>query len=413
MGTDTRASRSAALLTAVVALAAAVALPTAGHAGGVVTLSASSIDLGRVDVGDTSARRTLTLTNPGLLPLRLGDVDVATSDPAFRPDDRSCADAVLAAGATCQVAFTFAPDRAGARRATGTVDLQVLGLDLVTVSVDLQGHGVVAEADGTPPLAPSPPPPPAPEPAPEPELEPKPEPEPVQPPRPAPASAPNPEPAPDPVQEPVADPGAPAASRTTGSAGSTDDSPSVRGGGTGSSSTAGDDRATEPAGPVTPEPGPATTASGPARRTSPAPTTARDRADVRDPATGSAPTATASDTSDAPSSEATFTREQTTEQANESEPESASSTGEATSAAAADQPTALAAPIDGPDWGSRWPRLVDVGGPGAVEVVLAAAALVALLGYVVALVRARREPDRTPRGIPATTAADDRSGALD
>ena len=80
-----------------------------------VTLSASSLNLGSVAVGDTSAAKTVKLTNHGNVALDFSSILPTTN---FGVSSNTCG-ASIAAGAACTVGVTFSPTAAGA--VTGTL----------------------------------------------------------------------------------------------------------------------------------------------------------------------------------------------------------------------------------------------------------------------------------------------------
>ncbi len=85
--------------------------------GPVVTVSGG--DFGSVTVGAT-ATRTVTLTNDGNAPLVISTL--ALADGPFSIVGGTCADATLAAGATCAVELTYHPTAAGSHTASLTVN---------------------------------------------------------------------------------------------------------------------------------------------------------------------------------------------------------------------------------------------------------------------------------------------------
>jgi hypothetical protein len=75
-----------------------------------VTLSPSTLHLGTVAVGDTSAAKTVTLTNHQTAPL---DFTSVAASAGFTITSDTCG-ATIAAGATCTVGVTFSPSEIGA-----------------------------------------------------------------------------------------------------------------------------------------------------------------------------------------------------------------------------------------------------------------------------------------------------------
>jgi hypothetical protein len=86
-----------------------------GTGGTPVTLSAASLNFGRVTVGTTSSPRTVTLTNRQNVALTFSSI-AATA--GFAVASNTCG-ASIAVGANCTVGVTFSPSVAGA--ATGTL----------------------------------------------------------------------------------------------------------------------------------------------------------------------------------------------------------------------------------------------------------------------------------------------------
>ncbi len=101
-----------------------------------VTLSASSLSFGNVAIGNTSAAKTVTLTNHESI--ALGFTSVATSG-SFAIASNTCGTSV-AAGASCTVGVTFTPPAAGA--ATGALTFTDAALNSPQ-TVSLSGTGVV------------------------------------------------------------------------------------------------------------------------------------------------------------------------------------------------------------------------------------------------------------------------------
>lgn len=104
-----------------------------------VTLSVSSLDLGSVTVGATSAPQSITVTDSGTAALAIASV--AASGPFG--ESNTCG-AALAAGASCTVSVAFAPSAPGA--ATGAI----------TITDDAPGspHGVALTGNGVSAAAP-------------------------------------------------------------------------------------------------------------------------------------------------------------------------------------------------------------------------------------------------------------------
>ncbi len=84
--------------------------------GPAVSLSPTSLQLGGEALGATSAAQTITLSNPGNMPLSIGGIAV-TGDFA---DTTTCGSS-LAAGASCTISITFTPTALGTRSGALTI----------------------------------------------------------------------------------------------------------------------------------------------------------------------------------------------------------------------------------------------------------------------------------------------------
>jgi hypothetical protein len=85
--------------------------------GASASLSGSSLAFGSQQVGTTSATQSVTLTNNGPAPLSVSGESLSGS-PTFAKSSDGCSGAVVAPGASCSVALTFAPTAAVAAGAT-------------------------------------------------------------------------------------------------------------------------------------------------------------------------------------------------------------------------------------------------------------------------------------------------------
>jgi hypothetical protein len=112
-----------------------------------LTQSASSLDLGDVDVG-SSASKTLTLSSSGLLSVKVEVPTVAGPQAADFALQQSCSASPLEPTNTCTITVTFSPSDAGARQAT----LRVASSDPAApeVAIALLGTGVVLRKDAGP-----------------------------------------------------------------------------------------------------------------------------------------------------------------------------------------------------------------------------------------------------------------------
>jgi hypothetical protein len=80
------------------------------------------MSFGQVSVGNVSVTQTMTVTNTGSVPLKLGRGAFGGVNPGsfLRPTD-SCSDATVAPGATCHVGLLFRPSARGDQSATFTL----------------------------------------------------------------------------------------------------------------------------------------------------------------------------------------------------------------------------------------------------------------------------------------------------
>ncbi|MHA7630291.1 choice-of-anchor D domain-containing protein [Corallococcus sp. M7] len=100
-----------------------------------LTIEPFELDLGWVDIGATSAPRTVTLTNQSASPARLSVVE--NTNPAF-VIDASALDAELAPGAQTTVGVTFRGDVGGP--AEGTLKLRLRGETTAEATLTLKGN---------------------------------------------------------------------------------------------------------------------------------------------------------------------------------------------------------------------------------------------------------------------------------
>jgi hypothetical protein len=90
-----------------------------GFVGPIVSLSATSLNFARTQLGSASAAQTVTLTNTGYSALDLSQVGPGTGDYIdFEDTFDNCFNAVVPPGGTCGVTLAFAPETAGQRTAT-------------------------------------------------------------------------------------------------------------------------------------------------------------------------------------------------------------------------------------------------------------------------------------------------------
>jgi alpha-tubulin suppressor-like RCC1 family protein len=152
LGTGSEASKSTTPI-AVTGLGGVTALaprPTAVHMlavqGAFAKLSSTSLTFAAQTVGTASAAQAVTVTNAGPAPLAIaGETVTGTGAGAFHKTQDGCAGTMLAAGAACQIGFSFKPISAGP--AAASVAIQTTAANTLP-SVSLVGTGV-----SPPPLA--------------------------------------------------------------------------------------------------------------------------------------------------------------------------------------------------------------------------------------------------------------------
>ncbi len=86
-----------------------------------VSLSGSTIALGSVQVGTTSAAQIVTLTNTGTAALTISGITLGGTNAGDFARTGTCAAGAVAAGASCTLTATFTPTVAGARTASLSV----------------------------------------------------------------------------------------------------------------------------------------------------------------------------------------------------------------------------------------------------------------------------------------------------
>jgi peptidyl-Asp metalloendopeptidase len=100
-------------------------------------MSASSLAFGTVSVGRTSAAKSVTLTNSGGGTLTISSLVAGGANPGDFKRTGTCApNAMLSAGQTCTVVFTFSPTASGTRSATLSI-----GTSARAVTLGLSGSG--------------------------------------------------------------------------------------------------------------------------------------------------------------------------------------------------------------------------------------------------------------------------------
>jgi alpha-tubulin suppressor-like RCC1 family protein len=112
--------------------------------GAVASVSSSSLTFPAQNAGTTSPAQSVVVSNAGPASLSIsGDSLAGAGAGAFHKTFDSCQGATLAAGATCSIAYTFAPSAAGSAAATLTVSSTALK-PLPTVSLSGTGLALVA-----------------------------------------------------------------------------------------------------------------------------------------------------------------------------------------------------------------------------------------------------------------------------
>ncbi len=103
----------------------------------VAKLSSSSLSLGKLRIGKTSAAKSVTLTNRGGGTLVVASLTPGGTNPGDFTRGGSCAvNTALASGQTCTLQYTFTPGASGSRSATLAV-----GTNGGTVNLGLSGRG--------------------------------------------------------------------------------------------------------------------------------------------------------------------------------------------------------------------------------------------------------------------------------
>lgn len=110
------------------------------------TLSPTSLAMGSVSVGTTSAAKTITLTNGGTAPLTLTSIAIAGTNSTDFAQTNNCGSS-LATAASCTISVTFTPTASGARSATVSVTDNAAGSPQ---TVTLTGTGLASAVTLTP-----------------------------------------------------------------------------------------------------------------------------------------------------------------------------------------------------------------------------------------------------------------------
>jgi virginiamycin B lyase len=104
-------------------------------------LSASTLSFSNQTVGTKSSAQTLTLSNPGALPLTVQSVSVSGAASADFTQTNTCGNS-LAAGGNCSVSVVFTPSASGARNAAATItEISDPAMAPAAFTVALSGSG--------------------------------------------------------------------------------------------------------------------------------------------------------------------------------------------------------------------------------------------------------------------------------
>jgi hypothetical protein len=103
--------------------------------------SSASLAFGSIDLGSTSTKQVVTLSNPGTATLDISSIGVSGSDPGDFAETTTCG-TTLAPNATCTITVDFAPKAVGARSASIVVTDNAYNAAGSTQSIALSGTGV-------------------------------------------------------------------------------------------------------------------------------------------------------------------------------------------------------------------------------------------------------------------------------
>jgi hypothetical protein len=113
-------------------------------------LSSASLTFGSVDVGATSAKQVVTVSNPGTATLDIGGIAVEGGDPGDFAETTTCGK-TLAVKADCTITVDFAPEAAGALSASIVITDNAGNAVDTEQTIAVTGTGVgVPEAAATP-----------------------------------------------------------------------------------------------------------------------------------------------------------------------------------------------------------------------------------------------------------------------
>ena len=115
-----------------------VGLTGTGVSAGSVTLSPTTMNFGKVNVGTTSAVKIATLTNSGTNTVTLSSIAITGANPADFSQTNNCG-STLAVGAHCSISVTFGPVVKGNLSASVTVTDSATGSPQ---TINLTGAGV-------------------------------------------------------------------------------------------------------------------------------------------------------------------------------------------------------------------------------------------------------------------------------
>jgi carbonic anhydrase/acetyltransferase-like protein (isoleucine patch superfamily) len=106
-----------------------------------ISVNPTSHNFGNVTVGDSSAIKTLTVSNTGNGELEIGQISLGDEDFSISTDN--CSNTTVAADANCTVIVTFAPLSTGVKNATLLIPSNMPD----TFTVTLQGEGIEVSTD--------------------------------------------------------------------------------------------------------------------------------------------------------------------------------------------------------------------------------------------------------------------------
>lgn len=114
-----------------------------------ISISASSLDFGAVNVGDSSSQ-TLTVTNAGSADLIIRQLTIdGTNLPDFTTQNNNCGGATLPPTQNCTVQIVFSPVSTGSKNATLSISSNDPNTPTQTVSLSGNSGGISVSSTGT------------------------------------------------------------------------------------------------------------------------------------------------------------------------------------------------------------------------------------------------------------------------